>query len=502
MEIIYTFFEGIDLTTIFIFGIVFLVTILWMTSPKSDIPGPKAWPIFGNILLVSQFNRATDRIKFVDQLTAKYGPIFRMFLGPYQIVFVQGHKHVLDVIRKRGHDFVDRPNFIPGIKLAQNVVGGSGIVFANGDEWKDRRKFALQAMRDFGVGKTSLEEKVLEEMQNIAEDLEKAKGAEITDVKTMMLKASCNVIHSLIFGYRYKHDNESLHKLIKTIDEIFSGPGPLTATGIFPILNFLTKDSVRMRVEGFTTLKKYIDDHISEHRDSFDPENIRDFIDMYLEAENDEIERTSSLNPGGLFSTITDLFAAGTDTTATTLDWSLLYMIQFTDVQKRCQEEITKVIGAGRMVRISDRRRLPYTEATIMEIQRLSNIALFAIPHVSVSDTTINGYAIPKNTIIVPSLVSVHLDETIWTDPTEFNPGRFLNQNNEIINKEYLMPFALGPRSCPGESLARTELFLIFSNLLQRFEFSKVDSSDILSFEGITGITQAPSPYRLKADLR
>ncbi|CAG2229040.1 CYP2U1 [Mytilus edulis] len=342
-----------------------------MTSPKSDIPGPKAWPIFGNILLVSQFNRATDRIKFIDKLTAKY-----------------------------------------------------------------------------------------------------------------------------------KHDNESLHKLIKTIDEIFSGPGPLTATGIFPILNFLTKDSVRVRVEGFATLKKYIDEHISEHRDSFDPENIRDFIDMYLEAEKDEIERTSSLNPGGLFSTIADLFAAGTDTTATTLDWSLLYMIQYPDVQKRCQEEITKFIGAGRMVRISDRRRLPYTEATIMEIQRLSNIALFAVPHVSVCDTTINGYKIPKNTIIIPSLVSVHLDETIWTDPTEFNPGRFLNQNNEIINKEYLMPFSLGPRSCPGESLARTELFLIFSNLLQRFEFSKVDSSDILSFEGITGITQAPSPYRLKADLR
>ncbi|CAC5365896.1 unnamed protein product [Mytilus coruscus] len=458
-----------------------------MTSPKSDIPGPKAWPIFGNILLVSQFNSATNRVKFAEEMTKKYGPIFRMFLGPYQIVFVQGHKHVLDVLQKRGREFMNRPDFIPGIKLSRKAIGGSGIVFANGDDWKGRRRFSLQAMRDFGVGKTSLEEKILEEIQNIAEDLEKAKGAEITDVKTIMIKASCNVIHSLIFGYRYKHDNESLHKLIKTMDDIFSGPGPLTASGIFPILNFLMKDSVRVRVEGFSTIRKYIEKHINEHRESFDPENIRDFIDMYLEAEKDESERTSVLNPAGLFSTIIDLFAAGTDTTATTLDWSFLFMIQYPDVQKRCQEEITKVIGAGRMVRLSDRRGLTIHRGNFNGNTKTGQYS---------------GFKIPKNTIIVPSLVSVHLDKTIWTDPTEFNPGRFLNQSNEIINKEYLIPFSLGPRICPGESLARSELFLIFSNLLQRFEFSKVDSSDMLSFEGITGITTTPSPYRLKADLR
>ncbi|XP_071161752.1 cytochrome P450 2C29-like [Mytilus edulis] len=473
-----------------------------MTFPKSDIPGPRAWPIFGNILLVSQFNSTPNSAKFVEDMSRKYGPIFRMFLGPYQIVFVQGHKHVLDVLQKRGQEFIGRPNFLPGIKLGQKVVGGSGIVFANGDDWKVRRRFSVKAMRDFGVRKSSLEEQILEEMQNVADDLEKTKGGEISNLMEMMTKASCNIIHSLIFGYRYKHDNESLQKLIKTMDNIFSGPSCLSASGIFPVLNLLMKDNLKVRRDAFSTLKKYIEKHITEHRESFDPENIKDFIDMYLVAEKDESERTSVLNEAAALSSIMDMFAAGTDTTATTLDWSFLWMIQYPDVQKRCQEEITKVIGPGRMIRLSDRRHLSYTEATFMEIQRLSNTAIFTIPHTAVCDTTINGFKIPKNTIIVPNLISVHLDETIWRDPKEFNPGRFLNQSNDIINKEYLIPFSSGPRACPGESFARSELFLIFSNLLHRFEFSKVDPDEILSFEGITGVTTTPSPYRLKADLR
>ncbi|XP_063426116.1 cytochrome P450 2K3-like [Mytilus trossulus] len=478
----YSYFEGIDLTAIFIFVIIFLATVLWMTCPKSDIPGPRAWPIFGNILLVSQFNSTPKREKFVEDMTRKYGPIFRMFLGPYQIVFVQGHKHLLDVLLKRGREFMDRPtlsqesnycivscgcviyqslitvtlnltsilydnktqlNLCPAQKFDisnQRIIKlGSGIVFANGDAWKGRRRFALQAMRDFGVGKSSLEEHILEEIEEVADDLEKGKGEEITDLSKVMTKASCNVIHSFIFGYRYKHDNELLQKLIKAMDNIFSGPGTLSASGLYPLLNLFMIDDLKLRGEGLSTLKSYIEQHITEHRESFDSDNIRDLIDMYLVAEKEESEHKSVMNPAALLASIIDLFAAGTDTTATTLDWSFKWMIQYPDVQKRCQEEITKVVGPGRMVRLSDRRHLSYTEATLMEIQRLSNTFLFCIT---------------------------------------------------------------GPRICPGESLARSELFLLFSNLLHRFEFSKVDPDDILSFEGISTVTTSPSPYRLKAELR
>lgn len=59
-----------------------------------------------------------------------------------------------------------------------------------------------------------------------------------------------------------------------------------------------------------------------------------------------------------------------------------------------------------------------------------------------------------------------------------------------------------GPRACPGESLAKTEMFLVFSNLIQKFRFSKVSVDDVLDFSGITGITTCASPYRLKVESR
>lgn len=78
-------------------------------------------------------------------------------------------------------------------------------MFANGDAWKGRRRFALQAMREFGVGKSSLEEHILEEIEEVADDLEKVKGEEITNLSKVMTTASCNNIHSFIFGYRLVH---------------------------------------------------------------------------------------------------------------------------------------------------------------------------------------------------------------------------------------------------------------------------------------------------------
>lgn len=494
------FLFGSDLFTVLILTVIFLLSILWIFRPKSDIPGPTAWPIVGNLFLVEQFNNTSKKSEFVDSLAKKYGSIFRLYLGPYPLVFVQGFEGVNQVLKNR--DFIERPSWIPAIEMQTKATGGNGgIVWANGEEWKNVRRFSLQAMRDFGVGKTSIEEKILEEAQNIIEDIENNIGSEITTVKDMMTKASCNVIHSIIFGFRYKHDDPTLRNLLSSMDDIFTGPGVLSASGLFPVLNLLFRKTFKRRMDGFQELKKYVDSQILQHRVTYDPDNVRDFVDIYIKAEMEGSDSKSLFEQGTLFNTILDLFAAGTDTTSTTLDWSILYMIQYPHVQLQCQEEILKVIGPGRMIRSTDRRSLTYIEATLMEIMRLANTAILALPHSSVCETTINGYTVPKNTIVAANLVSAHFDETIWTNPKEFNPNRFLDANSQIINKEYLMPFSTGPRICPGESLAKSELFLIFANLLQRFTFSKVDG-DILSFDGIVGITRTAPPYRVMAKQR
>lgn len=103
---------------------VFIVLCLRQSWPRSDIPGPSTWPLIGNLITAHEFISTPKRIKFVKEMTKLYGPIFRLFVGSYPIVVVQGYKNVMEVLQRRGKDFMDRPNWITGIRLARMKYGG------------------------------------------------------------------------------------------------------------------------------------------------------------------------------------------------------------------------------------------------------------------------------------------------------------------------------------------------------------------------------------------
>lgn len=123
---------------------------------------------------------------------------------------------------------------------------------------------------------------------------------------------------------------------------------------------------------------------------------------------------------------------------------------------KKCQEEIDSVVGSNQLPKINDRLNLKYTEAVISEIQRISNVAPLGIAHRAMETTKFKGYIIPKNTIVIPSLYSVHMDEQYWKDPFEFRPERFLDSNGDLVHHENFIPFGMGKRRCMGENLAKS----------------------------------------------
>lgn len=100
----------IDLSVFLIFCITFLITKMLILRPKSDIPGPMALPLLGNLFLIDKLQTSSSKPKMIASLVQKYGPIFRLFIGPYQVVFVTGYKNVYEVLKGKGHNFEDRPN--------------------------------------------------------------------------------------------------------------------------------------------------------------------------------------------------------------------------------------------------------------------------------------------------------------------------------------------------------------------------------------------------------
>ncbi|WAR03298.1 CP2U1-like protein [Mya arenaria] len=250
---------------------------------------------------------------------------------------------------------------------------------------------------------------------------------------------------------------------------------------------------ISKRTAAIERVKRYLSETIGDHKASFDKDNIRDFIDLYLKASREDSEQ-QLFTEANVYKIIVDLFLAGGETTGTSLDWALLYMVVHPRVQERCFEEISMVVGTGRPVCVADKNALPYTQATLLEIQRIANTLTFSLPHVANSDSTLFGYTIPKGSIVIANLYSAHQDPKYWPDPDSFRPERFLNSDGKVARKDGMVPFGNGPRLCIGEPLARMELFLIFTNLLQSFRFCPSPDTEY-TLEGTQALTFTALPY-------
>lgn len=196
---------------------------------------------------------------------------------------------------------------------------------------------------------------------------------------------------------------------------------------------------------------------------------------------------------------LADLYGAGLETTVTTLNWAVLMMMYHPDVQEKIQTEIRDVVGLERSPNMNDRSQMPYTCATVQELQRYANILPVNLPHAATKDVKVGEYTIPKGQPIIPQISIVHIDDTIYSNPSQFIPDRFLEDDKKTVKKSEttLIPFSLGKRICLGEGLARMELFLIFTSLMQKFTFSFVEGEPKPDLKPVVSFSSHPKPYNV-----
>nr|XP_002718570.1 cytochrome P450 2C1 [Oryctolagus cuniculus] len=455
-------------------------------------PGPTPFPILGNILQLD----FKDMSKSITRLSAVYGPVFTVYLGMKPAVVICGYDAVKEALVDLGEEFSERDVF----PLTAKVNKGFGIIFSNGKRWKEMRRFSLMTLRNFGMGKRGIEDRVQEEARCLVEELRKTNGSPC-DPTFILGAAPCNVICSVIFQNRFDYRDQTFLNLMGKFNEnfkILNSPW-VQVCNTFPILIDCLPGSPRKVINNLSYVKNYVLEKIKEHQESLDINNPRDFIDCFLiKMEQEKHNQQSEFTIENLMTTVTDVFAAGTETTSTTLRYGLLLLMKHPEVTAKVQEEIERVIGRHRSPCMQDRSRMPYTDATVHEIQRYTDLIPNNVPRATTCNVKFRNYFIPKGTAVITSLTSVLHDDKEFLNPDRFDPDHFLDASGNFKKSDYFMPFSAGKRVCVGEALARMELFLFLTTILQNFTLKPlVDPKDIDITPLSTGFSRVPPLYKL-----
>ncbi|XP_048833576.1 cytochrome P450 2J2-like isoform X4 [Brienomyrus brachyistius] len=492
--ILHAVLDCLDFRSILLFVLVFLLMadILKNRNPANYPPGPWSLPFLGNIF--------TDlEPKTMLKLAEKYGNVFSLRKGSEKLVFVAGYKMAKEALVTQGENVVDRPD----VPLFTKVFKGIGLIFSNGYMWKKHRRFAGTYFKYFGEGKKMMERSIQQECMFLCQAMEDEQGGYFNPM-VVIHNAISNVICTLVFGHRYDYSDAKFQDILRLDNEciyLFS-TARAQLYNLWPRLFDYVPGPHQTIFSNYDQIITFVKEEIAKHKKDWDPSDPRDFVDAYFgEMDKMAADSEAGFTMESLVISILDLFEAGTESSATTLRWGLLFMMKYPEIQEKVQAEIDRVIGQARQPCMADRPNMPYTDAVIHEMQRMADILPLGFPKTTSKDSTLGGYLIPKGTSITAILTSVLNDESEWETPNTFNPEHFLDSQGRFRRREAFCPFSAGLRACLGEQLAQMELFLFFTSLLQRFTFSP-PPGEVVDIEGVLGFTYFPKPYKTCATLR
>ncbi|KAL7991368.1 hypothetical protein Chor_015624 [Crotalus horridus] len=370
----------------------------WKKNSKDFPPGPRPLPVIGNLHIMD----LKKPYQTMLELSKQYGPVFKIQLGLQKIVVLTGYETIKEALVNKADVFAERAR----VPIFEEFSRGFGIVFSHGKNWRVMRRFMLTTLRDYGMGKRSMEIRIAEECSFLVKKFESYKG-------------------ELVFLLEFKNL------------------------------------SILCYFEG-------IEERKTQNNGYFHHKNLEE--------------------------SVMNIFVAGVDTVSGTLFWAFTLMMKYPLIQSKCftifQEEITNVVGYAQP-RTEHRTKMPYTDAVVHEVQRYAHVIPLNLPH----ETTVDG------THVVPLLTSVLHDESQWERLHEFYPEHFLNTEGKFVKRDVFMPFSAGRRVCPGETLAKTEIFMFFTSLLQKFILQPAPglSKEDLDMTRAVGLTTPPNTYTLCA---
>ncbi len=429
------------------------------SSEGRQIPGPQGETAAA---LLSSF--AQDMLGTTIKGFHAYGPIVKYSLGPMTMIVLSDPGLARELLVERDREF-QKVDTDQGLGL---MIGEALLTFNEHNTWFARRRmmqpmFHRQRLATMGARMVEAGERMLQRWQAAGEQSE-------IDASQEMIEVTLDIINQTMFSTNVLED----------VDKI--GPASQLTTVFLQEVKgnpqLATLPPGDERVQKFLAARQAIDDVIYGiiRRRRASQQSHDDLLDLLMQAR--DADTGEGMTDQQLRNEVLDIFAAGHETTAHTLTWALYLLTQHPEAFARMHEEVDTVL-AGRTPTLSDLSVLPYTQRVFSEALRIYPAVPIGGPRRAQHDTTLGGYTIPAGSRLVVDIYNIHHDPTLWPQPEEFDPDRFLPEHSKGRHPLAFMPFGAGPHKCIGSNLAEIEGPLLLAMIAQHYDLELVPGQQV-----------------------
>ncbi len=466
------------------------------TSPGKLPPGPRGLPMFGSLLDIRH-----DSHLAIDRLARRYGDVCLLRFGSVPTVIINDPDLLQEAFGKT--ELADRwVSEIMDILSEQKDL----VMAPYGEHWRQMQRFANRELLS-ARNLDNVRERYIEGVVNdLVEQMGRAGDAgETVSPTKLTARSNSTLMFRSIFGHEDEGGGEFLElreALLEHVNWIFANATATNLADYIPWLRFLpnggVKEARRQADIGTAIITALVES--ARNRPGLDLSAPTCLVEVMM-AREEAGEITADMTKDLCM----DLLIAGTDTSAQTVNWTLLLLANRPEVQARVHEELDRVIGPDALPTVDDRTRLPYTFACLAESMRYRTIGPLGIPHKASRDTEIGGYRIPAGAQVLGNIYSIHHDPNLWDSPHDYIPERFLSQDDgspsPALTGNAFIPFGTGHRRCPGRRFAETTVWLHVTRMLHRLRFETLGGSPLPEDE-VFGLAISPQPYSLKVARR
>ncbi len=416
---------------------------------------------------------AYNPIPVISRNLAEHGGIYRVstLLSP-NIIMTNKPEVIGHVLQKNNKNYYKSPLQTEGL----GKYLGKGLLTVNGEYWLRQRRLIQPGFHRKKLAELAeIMMRVIDKEHRLLDHF--AAEQKSFDMSEYMMELTYKVVVRSLFGT--ETDESSLKRMGHIIDFLQD-----------LIINRNRKPYLRpwywisRRDQQGDKMKAEVDDFvrgvIQQRKDS--GEEHGDLLDMLLSSRYEDTGEAMSIEQ--IKDEALVLIAAGHETSANALTWLFKLLIEHPRVIDKVRQEVAEVCPDG-AIEFEDMPKLSYTKQVIQEGMRLYPPA-WAVDRIALEDDEVQGYKIPKGSLIISFIYGVHRRADLWSDPTAFIPERFDKERAKQFKKFQYLPFGGGPRLCIGNSFAMMEMQMIVATLLSRYEFNLVPKQDIETLPLIT----------------